>query len=66
MHTAGYRGAHYLASWSRVTEWPTLSQDSLEALEKDTVLKEALGAEFVDYFLQLKRDEVRIQATHTS
>lgn len=36
---------------------PTTIEQSLEALDKDVVLREALGSEVVDHFVAMKRAE---------
>ena len=36
---------------------PTSLGEALEALQADTVLTQAFGASFVDYFSQIKRSE---------
>jgi glutamine synthetase len=41
-----------------VTDLPTSLEAALAALEADTVLREALGEEFVKLFLAVKRHEI--------
>jgi glutamine synthetase len=41
-----------------VTDLPTRLDDSLDALEADSILREALGEEFIKLFLAVKRHEI--------
>jgi glutamine synthetase len=43
---------------SGVTDLPTRLDDALDALEKDQVMKDALGTEFIKLFLAVKRHEI--------
>ena len=36
---------------------PTNLSESLDELEQDEVIKEALGREYAEYYIQVKRDE---------
>ncbi|MDE2841617.1 MAG: type I glutamate--ammonia ligase, partial [Chloroflexota bacterium] len=40
-----------------ITFLPTSLPEALDELDKDDVLKEALGREYADYFIEVKREE---------
>lgn len=45
---------------------PTTLREALECLEGDKVVKEALGAEYADYYIEVKREEWRQYHQHVS
>ncbi|MBA2349112.1 MAG: glutamine synthetase [Solirubrobacterales bacterium] len=59
-------GDAYRAEQSEATRLPHCLEDALDALDGDTVLREALGAPLVDMFLAMKRFEVERHRAWTS
>lgn len=45
---------------------PTTLREALDCLEGDKVVKEALGAEYADYYIEVKREEWRQYHQHVS